>query len=153
MVAQLGFAQRVNNDLTVEKSVAELGAELAAGNTTSERLVRSYLSRIDALDRKGPAIRAVIAINPDALKIARELDRERKLKGARGPMHGIPVLLKDNIETLDAMPTTAGSLALVENFAGRDAPIVANLRAAGAIILGKTNLSEWANFRSERSIS
>jgi amidase len=153
IVAPLGFAQRMNADPAVEKSIAELGAELAAGKTTSERLVRSYLNRIDALDRRGPAIRAVIAINPDALKIARELDRERKLKGARGPMHGVPVLLKDNIESLDAMPTTAGSLALVENFAERDAPIVANLRAAGAVILGKTNLSEWANFRSERSIS
>jgi amidase len=152
-VAPLGFAQRMNTDPAVEKSVAQLRADLEAGKTTSERLVRAYLDRIDALDRKGPAIRAVIAINPDALKIARELDRERKTTGARSPMHGVPVLLKDNIESLDALPTTAGSLALVENFAARDAPIVANLRAAGAVILGKTNLSEWANFRSERSIS
>lgn len=136
-----------------DKPITELRADLEAGRTTSVELVKKYLARIESMDRKGPTIRAIIAINPDAVTIARALDRERHEKGARGPMHGIPVLLKDNIETRDAMPTTAGSLALVRNLANRDALIAANLRAAGAIILGKTNLSEWANFRSDRSIS
>jgi amidase len=135
------------------RSIAELRAELDAGRTTSVALVQTYLARIDDLDRKGPTLRAVLATNPDAVQQARELDRERAQGQVRGPLHGIPVLLKDNIETMDVMPTTAGSLALARNFASADAPIAAHLREAGAIILGKTNLSEWANFRSDRSIS
>jgi amidase len=135
------------------KTIMELKAELDAGRATSVALVQGYLARIDELDRRGPTLRAVLATNPDALQQARELDRERAQGNLRGPLHGIPILLKDNIETLDVMPTTAGSLALARNFAQVDAPIVANLRAAGAIVLGKTNLSEWANFRSDRSIS
>ncbi len=135
------------------KSLMAVRAELDAGTTTSELLVRAYLDRIEALDRNGPTIRSVITLNPDALEQARMLDIERKSRGARGPLHGVPILIKDNIESLDPMPTTAGSLALANNRTGRDAPIVANLRAAGAVILGKTNLSEWANFRSEHSVS
>jgi len=140
-------------DARLAKPIVELQSDLAAGRTTSEQLVRAYLARIAALDRAGPALRSIIALNPAALQLARELDAERRQRGARGPLHGIPILLKDNIESIDALPTTAGSLALAQNFADRDAPIVAHLRAAGAIILGKANLSEWANFRSERSIS
>jgi amidase len=135
------------------KSIAQLRSELEAGALTSETLVKAYLERIEALDRKGPELRSIIALNPDALAHARALDNERKKSGARGPLHGIPVLIKDNVESADRMPTTAGSLALAANMTKRDAPIVANLRAAGAVILGKTNLSEWANFRSEHSIS
>jgi len=137
----------------IDKSIAELRADLDAGRTTSVALVRVYLDRIEKLDHSGPKVHAVLVTNPNALQQARDLDRERHDKGARGPLHGIPILLKDNIETLDPMPTTAGSLALAENRSERDAVIAANLRAAGAIILGKTNLSEWANFRSNRSIS
>ncbi len=112
-----------------------------------------YLERIEALDRQGPALRAVIELNPDALSIARSLDQERKAKGPRGALHGIPVLIKDNIDTGDKMQTTAGSLALAGKPAQRDAFVAERLRAAGAIILGKTNLSEWANFRSTHSTS
>jgi amidase len=136
-----------------ERSIAELSAEMAAGRTTSERLVRDYLARIEAVDRSGPTLRSVIAINPDAVAQARALDAERKARGPRGPLHGVPVLLKDNIETKDLMPTTAGSLALKDNLTGRDAPLAARLRAAGAVILGKANLSEWANFRDGDSTS
>jgi amidase len=135
------------------KSLMQLRAELDEGKTTSVALVQAYLERIEALDRNGPKIRSVLAINPDALAQAKALDAELKEKGARGPLHGIPILIKDNIESADPLPTTAGSLALVDNMTKQDAPIVANLRAAGAVILGKTNLSEWANFRSEQSVS
>jgi amidase len=134
-------------------SIPELQRQMAAGRLSAEALVRRYLARIDALNQRGPALHAIIAINPDAIAQARALDRERRAHGPRGPLHGIPVLLKDNIETADRMPTTAGSLALAKNFAGRDAPVAAALRAAGAIILGKTNLSEWANFRSSDATS
>jgi len=126
---------------------------MAAGRVTSAQLVRAYLKRIRAIDRKGPTLRSVLALNPNALADARALDAERKIKGARGPLHGIPILVKDNIETADPIATTAGSLALKDNMTGRDAPIVARLRAAGAVILGKANLSEWANIRSSHSIS
>ena len=136
-----------------EKSIAVLDADMAAGRVTSEGLVHAYLARIEAIDRNGPALRSVISLNPDALTIARALDEERKAGGPRGPLHGIPILIKDNIETADPIPTTAGSLALADNITHRDAPIVAKLRAAGAVILGKTNLSEWANIRSSHSIS
>jgi amidase len=134
-------------------SIAQLQAKMASGRLTSEALTRFYLRRIARLDRKGPALHAVIAVNPDAVAEARALDAERRLKGPRGPLHGVPILIKDNIETADTLPTTAGSLAMTGNFAGRDAAIVARLRAAGAVILGKTNLSEWANFRSTASVS
>ena len=136
-----------------ERSVADLAADMAAGRTTSEQLTRGYLERIARLDRAGPTLRSVIALNADALAQARALDAERRAGRVRGPLHGVPVLIKDNVETADRMATTAGSLALAGNLAGRDAPVVARLRAAGAVILGKTNLSEWANIRSSRSIS
>ena len=135
------------------KSIEVLQEEMTNGGLTAQALVKFYLARIQALDRNGPHLNSVIAVNPDALVQARALDQERRAKGPRGPLHGIPVLIKDNIETLDKMPTTAGSLALEHNFASQDAPVVAALRAAGAIILGKTNLSEWANFRSSHSTS
>ena len=135
------------------RNLADLGHDLAAGKVTSAQLVAAYQARIAAIDTSGPALHAVIALNPHAMDDARALDAERKTKGARGPLHGLPILVKDNIETLDPMPTTAGSLALRDNFAGRDAPVIARLRAAGAIILGKTNLSEWANMRGVRSVS
>jgi amidase len=126
---------------------------MTARKATSADLVQSYLKRIAAMDRKGPTLRSVIAVNPDALAQARALDAERKAGRVRGPLHGVPVLIKDNIETADNMPTTAGSLALRANLTRRDAPVVAELRRAGAVILGKTNLSEWANIRSSRSMS
>lgn len=136
-----------------EKSLTDIQTALADGTLSSERLVQAYLERIDRIDRAGTAINSVIALNPNALRIATELDTERRSGRLRGPLHGIPVLLKDNIESRDPMPTTAGSLALLDNVTGRDAPIVRRLRDAGAIILGKTNLSEWANIRSTRSSS
>ena len=134
-------------------SIAQLQAEMSAGRLTSEALVRFYLARIVRLDHRGPGLHTIIALNPDALRQARALDRERRLKGPRGPLHGIAILVKDNVETEGPMATTAGSLALAANVTGHDAPIIARLRAAGAVILGKTNLSEWANFRSDHSIS
>src|SRR5690606_3167059 len=112
-----------------------------------------YLDRIEAIDRNGPALHSVIEINPDALAIAAALDRERAASGPRGPLHGIPVILKANIDTGDAMATTAGSLALAGHRSPDDAFLVARLRDAGAVILGKANLSEWANFRASRSSS
>ncbi|MDE1915789.1 MAG: amidase [Sphingomonadales bacterium] len=130
-----------------------MAADMAAGRTSSERLTRAALDRIAALDRKGPTLRAVIAVNPDALAQARAADLRRKQGHMLGPLDGLPVLVKDNIETKDPMATTAGSLALVANVTGRDAPVVARLRAGGAVILGKTNLSEWANIRSTASVS
>jgi amidase len=136
-----------------EKSIAQLQADLTSGAVTSEQLVQAYLDRIEAVDRSGPTLNSVIALNPDALEQARALDAERAAGRVRGPLHGVPILLKDNIESVDPMPTTAGSLALVNNVTNRDAPIVARLREAGAIILGKTNLSEWANIRSSSSTS
>jgi amidase len=137
----------------VERSIPELQADMAAGKVTSEALVRAYEARIEAIDRTGPTLRSVIVINPLALDDARRLDAERRAGHVRGPLHGVPVLVKDNIETDDGTPTTVGSLALRDNVTLRDAPVVARLKAAGAVILGKTNLSEWANIRSSRSIS
>ena len=119
----------------------------------SQSLVEKYLARIQAVDRAGPTLRAVIETNPDAMAIAQALDQERGAKGPRGPLHGIPILIKDNIETADRMMTTAGSLALEGSIAARDSVVAQKLRAAGAVILGKTNLSEWANFRSTHSTS
>jgi amidase len=135
------------------RSLTELRRDLDARKTSSVELVQAFTQRIEDIDRRGPRLRSIIALNPDALAQARALDQELRNKGARGPLHGIPVLLKDNIESADPMPTTAGSLALLDNVTRRDAPIVANLRAAGAVVLGKANLSEWANFRSDDSIS
>ncbi|MBC7415690.1 MAG: amidase [Herminiimonas sp.] len=137
----------------IDASVAELQAAMQSGRASSQSLVKAYLARIAALDRAGPRLNSIIELNPDALEIAASLDRERKKSGPRGPLHGIPVLLKDNIATADRMQTSAGSLALVGARAPRDAFIAARLRAAGAVILGKTNLSEWANLRSTRSTS
>ena len=130
-----------------------ISAALAAGETTSEMLVAGYLARIEAIDRSGPTLRSVIAVNPKALEEARASDARRRAGEARGPLDGVPILLKDNIESADSLATTAGALALAGNVTGRDAPLVAGLRAAGAIVLGKTNLSQWANVRSENSIS
>jgi amidase len=136
-----------------ELTLAQLREGLASGRWTARRLTELYLGRIDALDRRGPALHAMITVNPDALAIADRLDEERRARGARGPLHGIPILVKDNIDTADRMATTAGSLALAKSVAPRDAFLVERLRAAGAVLLGKTNLSEWANFRSTRSSS
>jgi amidase len=133
-----------------EITIANLQSKMASGEMTSAGICRLYLKRIEAID---PLLKAVIEINPDAFQIAEKLDDERKEGRIRGPLHGIPVLIKDNIDTADKMQTTAGSLALSGNIAPADAPIVAKLRNAGAVILGKTNLSEWANFRSEMSSS
>ena len=137
----------------VEADSATLQAAMQSGAATSLAIVRAYLARIRTIDKSGPRINAVIDVNPDAINIARERDRERKVGKIRGPLHGIPILIKDNIATMDAMQTTAGSLALVGAKAPRDAFIVTRLREAGAVVLGKTNLSEWANFRSTRSTS
>ena len=126
---------------------------MRSGQLTARSIAEQYLARIESIDRNGPTLRSVIEINPDALSIADALDRERKEKGPRGPMHGIPVLIKDNIDTADRMKTTAGSLALADAPQPRDAAVVERLRASGAVILGKTNLSEWANFRSIHSSS
>jgi amidase len=139
--------------LAAPKPLSALADDLAAKRTTSVALVTAFQRRIAQIDRKGPAINAVLILNPNAMAQAKALDDERRAGKLRGPLHGIPILIKDNIETLDPMPTTAGSLALKDNLTGRDAPLVAKLRAAGAIILGKTNLSEWANMRSTKSTS
>jgi amidase len=136
-----------------ETSVAEIAQKVQRGELTSHALVQHYLDRIAAIDKAGPAINAVIEINPDALAIADRLDALRKSGKVYGPLHGIPVLIKDNIDTADKMHTTAGSLALADSIAPRDSTVAAKLRAAGAVILGKTNLSEWANFRSDHSTS
>jgi amidase len=136
-----------------ELTLADIAAAYADGSLTSRRLTQMYLDRIGTLDRHGPTLGAVIETNPRALDIAAELDHERQTHGSRGPLHGVPVLIKDNVETADRMMTTAGSLALDGWYAPKDAPLVARLRAAGAVILGKTNLSEWANFRSTHSSS
>ncbi|MGA2606868.1 MAG: amidase [Terriglobia bacterium] len=136
-----------------EITVAKLQDEMQSGQLTARSLAEKYLARIEKVDKHGPTVNSVIEVNPDALAIAAELDRERKAKGARGPLHGIPVLIKDNIATRDRMMTTAGSLALVGARPPKDALVVKRLREAGAVILGKTNLSEWANIRSSHSTS
>jgi amidase len=137
----------------LDAGVLEQQQMMEAGKLTSHSLTSQYLARIKTIDKSGPRINAIIEINPEALKIALDMDRERKLKRVRGPLHGIPVLLKDNIATADRMSTTAGSLALAGVRAARDAHVTAQLRAAGAVIIGKTNLSEWANMRSTHSVS
>jgi amidase len=136
-----------------EMSIADLRAALTRGRLTARSAAEKYLGRIEEVDRRGPGLNSVIEVNPDALKIAEALDRELKERGPRGPLHGVPVLIKDNIDTADRMQTTAGSLALVGARPARDAFVVERLRAAGAVIIGKTNLSEWANFRSTHSTS
>ena len=136
-----------------EATLADLQSAMASGRMTAHSVTQQYLDRIHALDRTGPMLRSVIEINPDALSIADTLDRERKAGRVRGPLHGIPILVKDNINTADRMTTTAGSYALAGSIPLQDATIAARLRAAGAILLGKTNLSEWANFRSTHASS
>lgn len=135
------------------QTLPEISDALEAGNVTAEELVTAYLARIDAIDRSGPTLQSVLAVNPNALAEADESDARRAMGKSWGPLDGIPILLKDNIETLDPVATTAGALALKVNVTGRDSPLVAGLRAQGAIILGKTNLSQWANFRSNNSMS
>jgi amidase len=146
------FSSASNLDLE-EATILQLQQQLSSGNITAEWLVKAYLKRIDEIDKRGPAINSVIEINPEAIEIAEALDRERKQKGVRGRLHGIPILIKDNIDTDDRMMTTAGSLALLGNRPSQDAFVAKKLREAGAVILGKTNLSEWANFRSIYSTS
>ena len=136
-----------------EATIGQLRTAMSAGHLTSASITREYLRRIHDLDRNGPKLNSVIELNPDALLLATALDRERKAHGPRGPLHGIPILIKDNIATHDKMMTTAGSLALVGTTPPNDAFLVRRLRAAGAVILGKTNLSEWANFRSTHALS
>jgi amidase len=136
-----------------EMTTVKLQEKMSSGVLSARAITEMYLERIEALDKGGPALNAIIELNPDALTIADSLDTERKTKGPRGPLHGIPVLLKDNIDTADHMTTTAGSLALAGSIASQDAFVVGRLRDAGAVFLGKTNLSEWANFRSSHSIS
>ena len=136
-----------------ELRLDDLQIRMSSGKLSSRSLVEKYLARIDALDKHGPVVNSVIEINPDALSIADALDRERREKGARTPLHGVPVLIKDNIDTADRMMTTAGSLALVGPAPAQDSTVARKLREAGAVILGKTNLSEWANIRSSHSTS
>jgi amidase len=136
-----------------EATIAELQAGMKSGKWTARSIAQKYLARIEEIDKRGPSVNSIIELNPDALMIADALDKERKTKGARGSLHGIPVLIKDNIDTADRMMTTAGSLALAGSIPLKDAFIVQRLRAAGAVILGKTNLSEWANIRSSHSSS
>jgi amidase len=136
-----------------EITVAELEEGMASGRWTARHIAEAYLGRIEAVDKAGPAINSVIELNPEALAIADRMDQERKAGKVRGPLHGVPVLVKDNLDTGDRMMTTAGSLALAGSGAPRDSTVVARLREAGAVLLGKTNLSEWANYRSTRSTS
>jgi len=136
-----------------EATIADLQAGMASGKYTARSIAEKYLMRVDAVDKSGPAVNSIIELNPDALSIADQLDQERKQKGVRGPMHGIPILIKDNIDTADRMMTTAGSLGLVGPPARKDSFVAQKLREAGAVILGKTNLSEWANIRSSHSTS
>jgi len=136
-----------------EKTITELQEGMKSGGMSAHSIAEKYLSRIVAIDKEGPRLNSVIEINPDALTLADALDVERRTKGPRGPLHGIPILLKDNIDTYDNMSTSAGSLALEGSIPQQDAFIVKRLREAGAVILGKTNLSEWANFRSTHSTS
>jgi len=150
-----GFSELANSvspDI-IEVGIVELQARMAAGSLNARDLVQKYIARIEALDQAGPTLRSVIELNPQALAIAEVLDAERAALGPRGPLHGIPILVKDNIDTADRMLTTAGSLALVGSKPAQDATVAARLRDAGAIILGKANLSEWANFRGFGSSS
>jgi amidase len=152
-VADRALGAKTTASTAPELTLADIAQGFAQGRLTSRQLTKHYLERIEALDRRGPHLCAVLETNPQALEIAAALDAERKSRGSRGPLHGVPVLIKDNVETADRMMTTAGSLALEGWYAPRDAHLVAQLRAAGAVILGKTNMSEWANFRSMHSLS
>jgi len=136
-----------------EATLSQLQEGMRAGRWTARGLVEQYLARVETLNQRGPALRALIETNPDALAIAEEMDAERRARGPRGPLHGIPVLIKDNVDTHDRMHTSAGSLALADSIPLRDSFVAERLRAAGAVIIGKSNLSEWANFRGRRSIS
>jgi amidase len=136
-----------------EINIADLQAQMRSGKCSARSIAETYLARIEEIDRRGPTLNSVIELNPDALEIADALDKERKERGARGPLHGIPILIKDNIDTADRMMTTAGSLALDGSHPAKDSFVARKLREAGAVILGKTNLSEWANFRSSHSTS
>ncbi|MGD8327873.1 MAG: amidase [Acidobacteriota bacterium] len=136
-----------------EATISDLQERMASGELSAVAITDLYLGRIDALDKQGPAVNAMIELNPDAPAIAAQLDEERDAGNVRGPLHGIPVVIKDNIDTADRMQTTAGSMALAGSIAAQDSTVAAKLREAGAVILGKANLSEWANFRSERSSS
>ena len=148
------MAKKINTSFQMEEiTIAEMQAAMESGELTARRLIELYIERIEHIDKRGPTIRSVLQINPDALEIADALDQERKDKGPRGPLHGIPILLKDNIATADRMETTAGSLALLGSRVPREAFVAQQLRKAGAVLLGKTNLSEWANFRSTASSS
>lgn len=149
-----------NNDASTEDdfelneiTISELQEKMKSGKYSSEQITKLYLDRIEAIDKNGPKLNSVIELNPEAIAIAKAMDKERKEGKIRGNLHGIPILIKDNIDTADKMMTTAGSLALVDNIASNDAFIVKKLREAGAVLLGKTNLSEWANFRSSSSCS
>jgi amidase len=139
----------INDEWIVEATIEDLQLAMASGKTTSRKIVEIYLKRIANFDRSGKKINSVLEVNPDALFIAEAMDLERKEKGSRGPLHGIPVLLKDNIDTCDKMHTSAGSLSLKDSFASKDAFVAKKLRKAGAVILGKTNLTEFANFMTE----
>lgn len=146
-------AQQARSFELEEADIAQMQAWMASGRYSSRQLTELYIQRIEQIDRKGPSLKSIAEINPEALAIADALDRERKQTGARGPLHGIPIAIKDNIDTGDRMMTTAGSLALEGSIARRDAFVIERLRAAGAVIVAKTNLSEWANFRSTKSSS
>lgn len=135
------------------KSLPVIAEALRSSETSSEALTKAYLERIERIDRSGPTLQSILAVNPNALEEARASDARRAAGRAIGDLDGLPIVLKDNIESADPMATTAGALALKDNVTGRDAPLVAGLRAAGAIVLGKTNLSQWANFRSNNSLS
>ena len=155
-LSSFGKAQRSQADSTFElgeMSLSQWQEQLRQKALSAEHTAELYLQRIEAIDRKGPTLRSVIEVNPDALTMARALDAEYRAKGPRSPLHGVPVLLKDNIDTGDRMQTTAGSLALAGMPASQDSFVAQRLRAAGAVLLGKTNLSEWANFRSTHSTS
>jgi amidase len=136
-----------------ETTITQLQEAISTGRLTARSITEKYLARIDEIDKQGPAVNSVIEVNPDAVAIAESLDQERLARGPRGPLHGVPILIKDNIDTADRMSTTAGSLALAGSHATRDSFVAEKLRRAGAVILGKTNLSEWANFRSTHSTS
>ena len=149
-----GFDDNVVDDFELDElTVDQLQQKMQNGNYTSKSITEMYLKRIEAIDKNGPSLNSVIEVNPDAISIAENMDNERKNGRIRGPLHGIPVLIKDNIDTGDKMMTTAGSLALQGHKAAKDAFIIKLLRESGAVLLGKTNLSEWANFRSNRSSS
>jgi len=141
--------ERLQQEWLVEATISDMQNKMESGELTSQELVLMYLQRIAQLDKLGPRINSILEVNPDAVQIAAGLDAERKQKGSRGPLHGIPVLIKDNIDTHDKMHTSAGSLALADSVASMDSFVAKQLREAGAVILGKTNMTEWANFMAD----